>query len=128
MSIVSLQGPVIIADSTLLSGTAGLAFGFDLLSKKRPTWIFHQIPLDMVLFPRQAPSIPALTPEYLDFNIAPHLLSVSGSLTALALLVFLLRAYVRTVMLRVFGVDDALMLVAVVGGAIPSAVALSTHG
>jgi hypothetical protein len=93
-------------------------------SKKRPTWIFHRIPLDMALFP----SIPALTPEYLDFNIAPHLLSVSGSLTALALLVFLLRAYVRTVMLRFFGVDDAFMLVAVVSGAIPSAVALSTHG
>jgi hypothetical protein len=78
----------------------------------------------MALFP----SIPALTPEYLDFNIAPRLLSVSGSLTALALLVFLLRAYVRTVMLRFFGVDDAFMLVAVVSGAIPSAVALSTHG
>jgi hypothetical protein len=124
MSIVSLQGLTIIADSTLLSGATGLAFGFDLLSKKRPTWIFHRIPLDMALFP----SIPDLTPEYLDFNIAPHLLSVSGSLTALALLVFLLRAYVRTVMLRFFGLDDAFMLVAVVSGAIPSAVALSTHG
>lgn len=32
----------------------------------------------------------------------------------MALLVFLLRAYVRTVMLRVFGVDDALMLVAII--------------
>jgi hypothetical protein len=111
-----------------LPGTAGLAFGFDLLSKKRPRWIFNRIPLNMALFPRQAPNIPALTPEYLDFNISPHLLSVSGGLTALALLVFLLRAYVRTVMLRVFGVDDALMLVAIVSGAIPSAVALSTRG
>ncbi|PMD41136.1 hypothetical protein L207DRAFT_403932, partial [Hyaloscypha variabilis F] len=58
--------------------------------------------------------VPPLTPEYLAFNIAPKLLSVSGTLTAFAVTIFLLRAYVRTVMLRVFGIDDALMLVAVI--------------
>jgi hypothetical protein len=73
-----------------------------------------RLPLTMVILPRQVPGMPALTPEYLAFNIAPKLLSVSGTLTALALFIFLLRAYVRTVMLRVFGADDALMLVAVV--------------
>lgn len=70
--------------------------------------------MEMAILPRQAATVPPLTPEYLAFNIAPKLLSVSGTLTALAVTIFLLRAYVRTVMLRVFGIDDALMLVAVV--------------
>lgn len=68
----------------------------------------------MSILPRQASATPDLTPEYLAFNLAPQLLSVSGTLTALALFVFLLRTYVRAVMLRVFGADDYLMLVAVV--------------
>jgi hypothetical protein len=70
--------------------------------------------MEMGILPRQAAAVPPLTPEYLAFNIAPKLLSVSGTLTAFAVTIFLLRAYVRTVMLRVFGIDDALMLVAVV--------------
>jgi hypothetical protein len=82
----------------------------------------------MALFSRQVPDLPPLTPEYLAFNIAPHLLSVSGTLTALALFVFILRAYVRTVMLRVFGADDALMLIAVVSGAVPSELHTSMFG
>lgn len=92
----------------------GLRPGF--VQSQQPTRSFTQNPLKMVLLPRQAPNIPPLTPEYLAFDIAPKLLSVSGTLTALALFIFLLRAYVRAVMLRVFGVDDALMLVAVVRG------------
>jgi hypothetical protein len=77
------------------------------------------MPHTMFVQSRQAPAAPALTPEYLAFNIAPQLLSASGTLTGLALFVFLLRVYVRTIMLRVFGADDALMLVAVVSGGFP---------
>ena len=55
-----------------------------------------------------------MTPEYLAFNNAPHILAISGSFFAAATLVVLLRCYVRIAMLKVFGIDDYVMAFAAV--------------
>ena len=57
---------------------------------------------------------PPLTPEELAYTNAPEILAISGSFFAVATLVVLLRCYVRLVMLKVFGIDDYVMVVAMV--------------
>lgn len=67
------------------------------------------------LSPRQAPlGPPPITPEDLAFNNAPQILAITGTFFAIAALVVLLRCYVRVAMLKVFGIDDYIMVVAMV--------------
>lgn len=53
-----------------------------------------------------------LTPEYIAYTNAPVLLTQFGSLFAGASLVVFLRCYVRAVMIKSFGKDDWIMLLA----------------
>lgn len=59
---------------------------------------------------------PRLTPEDMNYNNAPQILAITGSFFTAAALVVILRCYVRIKMLKVFGVDDYVMLVAMVSG------------
>ncbi|KAF2469141.1 uncharacterized protein BDR25DRAFT_229933 [Lindgomyces ingoldianus] len=54
--------------------------------------------------------VPQLTPEQIAYTNAPEILSITGSFFAAAALVVLLRCYVRIVMLKVFGIDDYVMV------------------
>jgi hypothetical protein len=62
---------------------------------------------------------PPMTPEYLAFNNAPAILAITGSFFAAATLVVILRCYVRIAMLRVFGVDDYVIVLATVSAEYP---------
>lgn len=53
-----------------------------------------------------------LTPEYIAFTNAPILLTQFGSLFAVTSVIVLLRFYVRACMIKSFGKDDWLMLLA----------------
>ncbi|KAF2024509.1 hypothetical protein EK21DRAFT_94032 [Setomelanomma holmii] len=69
----------------------------------------------VTLLARQAPPMPPRPPqEYLDENLAPKMLAVDGTIFGLAMLCVLLRIYVRAVMLKTFGVDDWIMMLAAV--------------
>lgn len=57
------------------------------------------------------PAMPIYSP---DDTSAPEILSMTGSFFAAAAIVVILRCYVRISMLRVFGIDDYLMVVALV--------------
>ncbi|OCL14212.1 hypothetical protein AOQ84DRAFT_359101 [Glonium stellatum] len=59
-------------------------------------------------------SPPSLPPDYPSYTITPQLLTIESTLTGLAVFTFILRVYVRASMLRVFGIDDYLMLAAVI--------------
>jgi hypothetical protein len=64
---------------------------------------------------RQAPAMPPMpTPEEIAFTNAHEILAITGSFFAVAAFVFLLRCYVRLGMLRVFGIDDYVISVAMV--------------
>jgi hypothetical protein len=64
---------------------------------------------------RQAPpGPPVLTPEQLAFDNSHQILSITGTFFTAALIVVLLRCYVRLAMLKVFGIDDYVMVVAMV--------------
>lgn len=58
--------------------------------------------------------MPMPTPEELAFNVAPRILTITGTFFAIAAMVVLLRCYVRIKMLKVFGGDDYVMLLAMV--------------
>jgi hypothetical protein len=58
--------------------------------------------------------MPQRSPEYLTENIAPRLLAVEGTLFALAMTAVLMRFYVRIFMLKMFGWDDWMILIAAV--------------
>lgn len=74
--------------------------------------------LEKSLAERQAPTgPPQLTPEQIAYTNAPEILAITGSFFAAAALVVLLRCYVRLVMLKVFGIDDYIMVVAMVSEA-----------
>jgi len=47
-------------------------------------------------------------------NKGPFFLAIVATLVSIALLIFLLRVYTRTRLLRFFGIDDCLMLISVV--------------
>jgi hypothetical protein len=49
--------------------------------------------------------MPPRSPEYMAENIAPRLLAVECSLFALSMIAILMRFYVRTFMLKMFGWD-----------------------
>ncbi|KAH7123531.1 hypothetical protein B0J11DRAFT_314047 [Dendryphion nanum] len=72
------------------------------------------------LFARQdggggPPPLPPPPPQaYLEENLAPKMLAVDGTLFALAMVCVLLRVYVRVVMLKTFGIDDWMMMLATV--------------
>ncbi|KAF2748441.1 hypothetical protein M011DRAFT_400844 [Sporormia fimetaria CBS 119925] len=55
---------------------------------------------------------PTFTPEEIAFSNAPKILAITGSFFAAAASVFLLRCYVRLGMLKVFGIDDYIMALA----------------
>ncbi|ORX97794.1 hypothetical protein BCR34DRAFT_607135 [Clohesyomyces aquaticus] len=59
-----------------------------------------------------SPVPPMLTPEQIAFTNADEILSIVGSFFAVAAFVVLLRCYVRIAMLKVFGIDDYLMVLA----------------
>lgn len=63
------------------------------------------------------PQPPSITLEYLNYNKGPIYLAIVATLVSIALLTFLLRVYTRTKLLHFFGIDDWLMLVAVVSWA-----------
>ena len=56
----------------------------------------------------------SLPVSYLEYSNANGILAIVGTVTALALATVLLRIYVRAVALKVFGVDDWLMVVTMV--------------
>jgi hypothetical protein len=67
------------------------------------------------LMKRQAPvGSSSLTPEELDFSNATEIIAITGSFFAAAAISVLLRVYVRMAMLKVFGTDDYVMLLAIV--------------
>jgi hypothetical protein len=47
---------------------------------------------------------------------APTILAINGAFTGLALCVVLARIYVRTIMLKTFGIDDGFIVAALVSG------------
>lgn len=55
-----------------------------------------------------------MTPEFLAYNNKDIITIVPAVFTALAFIVTMMRVYVRAVMLRVFGVDDYLMVISMV--------------
>lgn len=64
---------------------------------------------------RQAPpGLPPLTPEYIAYTNAPQIMAITSSFFAIALVVVLLRCYVRITMLKVFGIDDWIMVFAMI--------------
>lgn len=60
------------------------------------------------------PTPPSTNLEDLTYNKGPFFLVIVATLVSIALLIFLLRVYTRIRLLRFFGIDDWLMLVAVV--------------
>lgn len=57
---------------------------------------------------------PPPTPEEIAFDNSPAILAITGSFFAAAAVVVLLRCYVRVCMLKVFGIDDWVMMFAMV--------------
>ncbi|KAF2812887.1 uncharacterized protein BDZ99DRAFT_555877 [Mytilinidion resinicola] len=55
-----------------------------------------------------------MTPEYIPFSEVDQILAIMGVFCGFAFVAVLLRIYVRAVMLRVFGVDDYIMVIAMV--------------
>lgn len=66
------------------------------------------------LFPRQLSMPPPSTAKDVTFNNAPKILAITGTFFTAALIVVMLRVYVRSVLLRVFGIDDYVMVGAMV--------------
>jgi hypothetical protein len=60
------------------------------------------------------PPMPQRSLEYLAENIAPRLLAVEGTLFAVAMTAVFMRFYVRIFILKTFGWDDWMMLIAAV--------------
>jgi hypothetical protein len=77
-----------------------------------PAWILESV-RDEAITKRQnaVPVMPIYSPD--DTN-APEILSITGSFFAAAAIVVVFRCYVRISMLKVFGIDDYLMVVALV--------------
>lgn len=68
----------------------------------------------MAYISRRQEAPPHMTPEYLAFNNKGEILSITGTFTGIALVAVLFRVYVRCVMLRVFGMDDYIIVLAMV--------------
>ncbi|KAF2263578.1 hypothetical protein CC78DRAFT_568907 [Lojkania enalia] len=64
---------------------------------------------------RQAPiGAPTMTPEYIAYTNAPEILAITGSFFTAAAIIMLLRIYVRLSILKVFGIDDYIMALAMI--------------
>jgi len=63
---------------------------------------------------RWLPAHPPMTTLEKTSNKGPFFLAIVATLVSIALLIFLLRVYTRTRLLRFFGIDDCLMLISVV--------------
>jgi hypothetical protein len=70
--------------------------------------------VSIVFTPMEPASAVELTPEYVAFTNAPHLLAMAGSAFSIAAAVVLLRIYVRILVVKSFGRDDWAMVVALV--------------
>ena len=55
---------------------------------------------------------PSFSPEQIAYTNAPQILAISGSFFAAAAVIVILRCYVRIFMLKVFGLDDYIMVLA----------------
>lgn len=62
--------------------------------------------------PVQIPDLKHLRPEYIAYSNAPALLAQTGALFGTAVLIVILRCYVRAKILKSFGKDDWAMLLA----------------
>jgi len=71
-------------------------------------------PPDAAAPPPAFPPMPEYSPEYLAYNNKAQILSITGVFYSLALFVVLVRCYVRVAMLKVFGIDDWIMVFAMV--------------
>ena len=69
--------------------------------------------------------MPPMTPEYIAYTNAPQIMAITGSFFAIALVVVLLRCYVRISMLKVFGIDDWIMVFSMVR--LPGSLTLALH-
>jgi hypothetical protein len=79
----------------------------------------------ILLFPRQAPPLPPpLTSDELAYTNAPQLLAITGSFFSLAALAVVLRCYVRLRLLKIFGADDYVMLLAMVSASIMTTIVM----
>ena len=58
--------------------------------------------------------MPTYSPEYLAYTNAHGILSITGAFFGVAMFVVLCRCYVRITMLKVFGKDDYIMVLAMV--------------
>ncbi|KAL1652991.1 hypothetical protein SLS61_004612 [Didymella pomorum] len=58
--------------------------------------------------------MPLRSPEYMAENLAAHLLAITISLTALALITVVARFWVRIVILKTFGWDDVMMTISAI--------------
>lgn len=68
------------------------------------------------LLERQDPMAgpPVFPPGYLEFNNKDQILSITSAFFAVAMFTVLIRCYVRVAMLKVFGIDDYIMVFAMV--------------
>ncbi|KAF2710711.1 hypothetical protein K504DRAFT_345816, partial [Pleomassaria siparia CBS 279.74] len=57
------------------------------------------------------PTAPTMSPEYLAWNIGPKLLAIDCTLFGLAMVIVILRFYVRIFILKIFGMDDWMMAI-----------------
>ena len=65
------------------------------------------------LTPRQN-AFPMPTPEEIAFDNSPQILAITGTFFTMAAIMVLLRCYVRAHMLKVFGIDDYIMVLGMV--------------
>lgn len=63
---------------------------------------------------RQIPMGSDFTPDEIAYSNAPEILTITGTFFAVAAVVVLLRIYVRIAVLKVFGIDDYVMVFAMV--------------
>ena len=66
----------------------------------------------------------AFPPDYIEFSAADEILSITGVFCALALVVIMVRVYVRAWMLRFFGPDDWTIMLAMVS--VPSQLTINS--
>jgi hypothetical protein len=62
----------------------------------------------------EVPNIPDFPPDYVNESNAGRIIALVGVFHFIALIFVVLRVYVRLFMVRAFGVDDGLIIVAVV--------------
>jgi hypothetical protein len=85
------------------------------LLKNKLQYLFTSFEKVSIVFtPMDPSSAVELTPDYVAFTNAPHLLAMAGSAFSIAAVVVILRIYVRILVVKSFGRDDWAMVVALV--------------